>query len=101
MDRWEDDIRSGEFKQRYEEQDVKYQKNLALNKDPDGAAGPDGHFVRGKLAFQNSHLQKEPDPCQADAKLELTKEIVVEVEGYAAEYAKKYFDLYVERGGRA
>jgi len=98
MDTWEDDIRSGEFKKRYEVAETRYRNNTALNKDSDGASGPDGHFVRGKLAFANTHLRPERDPGEPSCQ-ELTKEIVAEVEKYADEFATKYFNRYLERGG--
>jgi len=100
MDAWEDNIRSGDFKKLYETHEARYNKNLALNKDPDGAAGPDGHLVKGKLAFENAHLRPERDPGEQE-RIELTKEVVKEVEEYAEEFSTKYFDQYVERGGRA
>lgn len=99
MDQWEDNIRSG-FKENYETAEARYKKNFALNKDPDGATGPDGHLVKGKLAFANAHLQPDRPPGEDFPVQELTKEIVIEVEKYAEEFATKYFNLYVERGGR-
>lgn len=99
MDAWEDNIRAG-FKDHYEKAEARYKANLALNPGPLGADGPDGHLVKGKLAFDSRHLAVENDPPCDYEPTPLTPEIVKEVEEYAEEFATKYFNKYVENGGQ-